>query len=471
MRELAGDASDDEIRDLLTGYAKRRLKNPVGYAVRRGQLGELAADLWKLREARSKTDAERVIDELRKGPPCDHGEPGGASLHPLTGKPLCPICRSEARASGAGIGVPEHSLSVSGRDLVDSEDSGVSSDSIASDQPEQAAVDSEDSEDSITPAQLSSWTAAELLGQAFPQPRWAVPGLIPEGVTLLAGPPKAGKSWLALGLCVAVASGGKALGSIGVNQGSALYLALEDTPRRLQKRLRQILGDDAPPDGLTVAVQCQLWTAGGAQQITGWLESHPDARLIVIDVFERIRGREPGQTNAYSADYNAVRRVKELADRFGVAIVLIHHYRKAASSDDDFLNEISGTLGLSGAADTIAGLRRSRGEYDAVFLITGRDVEENKYAMKFDAEQGIWQLVGLIGEYGMTEARRLILAFLREQDKDKGATPMEVTNATALDHVNVCKTMQRMAKDGQLVKGTRRGSYYLPEGVPGVHET
>jgi len=80
----------------------------------------------------------------------------------------------------------------------------------------------------------TSWTAAELRDLKFPEPRWAVPGIIPEGVTLLGGAPKIGKSWLALGLSLAIASGGKALGSVEVEPGAVLYLALEDTGRRLQ---------------------------------------------------------------------------------------------------------------------------------------------------------------------------------------------------------------------------------------------
>jgi RecA-family ATPase len=282
----------------------------------------------------------------------------------------------------------------------------------------------------------------------------------------LAGAPKVGKSWLALGLCVSVASGAKALGHIGTVQGSALYLALEDTPRRLQARLRQVLGEDGAPDGLTLAVQWPALSSGGADLLAEWLESHPDARLVVIDVFERIRGPIPPSTSAYTADYMAVRRVKELADRFGVAIVLIHHMRKMSSGD--FLNEVSGTLGLSGAADTIAVLKRSRGEHDGTFNITGRDVEENEFAMKFAADLGAWQLLGLAGDYALTDTRRQLLACLRS--REAGATPKQLAESTGLDHELVKKTLKRMTDDDQ-VSSNGHGRYYPPVGVPGVPET
>jgi RecA-family ATPase len=100
-------------------------------------------------------------------------------------------------------------------------------------------------------AQRTSWTAAELLAADIPQPKWAIEGLLPEGLAFFAGAPKLGKSWFALGLGIAVASGGYALGKIPVDEGEILYLALEDNPRRLQSRLRVLLGDDEAPPACT----------------------------------------------------------------------------------------------------------------------------------------------------------------------------------------------------------------------------
>jgi hypothetical protein len=102
-----------------------------------------------------------------------------------------------------------------------------------------------------------AWTAKELLSMDLAEPTWAVPGLIPTGVTLLVGPPKIGKSWMGLGISVAVATGGKALGKIEVDPGEVLYLALEDTARRLKSRLRMMLPRDNPgPETLTLAIEC-----------------------------------------------------------------------------------------------------------------------------------------------------------------------------------------------------------------------
>src|SRR5262249_3528333 len=150
----------------------------------------------------------------------------------------------------------------------------------------------------VTPLR-TSWTAAELVAAEFPEPRWAVPGIIPEGASLLAGGPKLGKSWLMLNLAIAVASGGRALGRIRVDKGDVLYLPLEDTARRLRDRLIAILGNEPPPDGLTLELECPRLPDGGADHIEAWIAEHPAARLIIIDVLVRVRGKVSERANAY----------------------------------------------------------------------------------------------------------------------------------------------------------------------------
>ena len=117
----------------------------------------------------------------------------------------------------------------------------------------------------LQPAQQrirTAWTADELMATEFPEPRWAVPGIISEGVNLLCGPPKVGKSWLSLGLALSVAAGGQAMESVPVDGGPVLYLALEDTARRLQTRMRKMLGDRRAPATLTLATSCPTLPQG-----------------------------------------------------------------------------------------------------------------------------------------------------------------------------------------------------------------
>lgn len=303
----------------------------------------------------------------------------------------------------------------------------------------------------------TSWTADELMAMTFPETRWAVPGVIAEGLNLLAGPPKVGKSWLSLATAIAVAGGGKALEAIPVERGPVLYLALEDTPRRLQSRMRKILGGRPAPRDLTLATSCPTLPQGGEEAIARWLERNPSARMVVIDVFAKVRGTTAPGLSAYDADYAAMGRAKRLADSYGVAVVLVHHVRKMGS--DDFLAEVSGTNGLAGAADATLVLKRARGTADGVLHVTGRDVEEAEYAMSFQPAAGVWHLLdGPPEDHTMSDTRAAILRHVRTHPGD---TPKAIAEAIGLGYDNVKKTCQRMASDGQL-RVDAAGRYRLP---------
>jgi hypothetical protein len=263
---------------------------------------------------------------------------------------------------------------------------------VPADRPGLHVVGPDDAADVLSaapkqPARIrTSWTAADIMAMEFAPPKWAVPGVLSEGVNLLCGPPKVGKSWMSLGLGLDVAMGGKAFGAIEVDAGPVLYLALEDTARRLQNRLRKVLAGRSAPAGLTLATECPPLPQGGDQAIAAWLDRNRDARMVIIDVFAKLRGNSAPGASAYDADYAAVGRAKRVADDYGVAFVLVHHVRKAGS--DDFLTEVSGTNGLAGAADATLVLKRARNQGDGVLHVTGRDVDEAEYALTFNPDNG-----------------------------------------------------------------------------------
>ncbi|MFJ2635999.1 AAA family ATPase [Streptomyces sp. NPDC087422] len=302
----------------------------------------------------------------------------------------------------------------------------------------------------------TAWTADQLMSAHFPEPKWAVPGILAEGVSLLAGPPKVGKSWLSLGLGLAVAAGGQAFDSVPVAGGPVLYLALEDTPRRLQTRMGKLLGGQDAPAGLTLVTECPPFPQGGSEAISGWLDRNPDARMVVIDVFAKMRGQAPQGVSAYDADYVSVGYAKRLADFYGVAVVLVHHVRKAGS--DDFLTEVSGTNGIAGAADATLVLKRGRGQADGVLHVTGRDVEEAEYALSFQQASGAWHLLdGPASDHTVGDTRAAILRHVRAHP---GAKPKEIADALPdIDADTVRRTCSRMADAGQLTKDGS-GRYY-----------
>ena len=209
-------------------------------------------------------------------------------------------------------------------------------------------------------------TDIDLWHKAFPAVRWAVPGLIPEGVAILAGSPKIGKSWLALGVAVAVATGGIALGKIAVEPGEVLYLALEDTQRRLQRRLQCVLPTECgqPSGRLHFVTEWPRLHAGGVERLERWLTDHPEARLVIIDTLEKVRPHTASlDRSMYTADYLIGDRLTPLSKQYAVAILVVHHTRKATA--DDPVELVSGTLGLTGGVDGVMVLRRQRGQADA----------------------------------------------------------------------------------------------------------
>jgi hypothetical protein len=311
----------------------------------------------------------------------------------------------------------------------------------------------------------TSWTAKELLEVELPVPRCAVDDLITEGLTFECGAPKIGKSWLGFGLGIAVASGGYAFGKIKVERGDVLYLALEDNPRRLQTRLRMLLGEDSPPDGLHIETEWERLDRGGLERMETWLDQHPDTRLVVIDVWTRIRPFSSKHADHYQADYEAATLVQSLAVQRGVAVVALYHTRKAESSD--FVETVQGTFGTAAAADTIIVIKRSRGKADATLHVTGRDIEERELALEFTPETGTWSLLGDAAEHGLAETRKEIL----DQILAHGAlTPKQMSELTAIDHNRAKLTMWRMANDGQLTATNGKYSVSPQRPVTGVTE-
>ena len=171
---------------------------------------------------------------------------------------------------------------------------------------------------------LETMTAEQLQSAPYSPVPFLVDELLPEGLHILAGAPKIGKSWLALWLCLCV-SQGQPLWNFAVTQGEVLYLSLEDSYRRIQSRLFD-LTDDAPQT-LHFAILADTLKHGLEQQIEQFLTEHPNTKLVVIDTLQRVRSAG-SDSNLYANDYQEIGLLKKLADKRHIAIRLIHHLRK-----------------------------------------------------------------------------------------------------------------------------------------------
>lgn len=243
------------------------------------------------------------------------------------------------------------------------------------------------------PAGLAVHSMSDLQKANLEPVYFAVDNLLPQGLALLASPPKFGKSWAVLDLCCAVASGGWFMGK-HANQSPCLYLALEDSDNRLQSRLNKVLnGKDAPHDFYYCIMAPDL-ANGLVEQLEGFIRAHPDTRLIVVDTFQKIRSVMGSKSNAYGVDYADAGALKAFADKHGLCLLLVHHLRKMQDDSDPF-NRISGTSGILGAADTALVLTRDkRSDAETLLSITGRDVDEQELVCRFNKGTCRWEVLG-----------------------------------------------------------------------------
>ena len=225
-----------------------------------------------------------------------------------------------------------------------------------------------------------------LMSQPLTPLNFVVDTLFSQGLHILAGSPKVGKSWLALWLAVTVAKG-EAVWGMGVKQGTTLYLCLEDSTLRIQNRLFEIT-EDAPAN-VHFSTNSDTLGKGLEEQLRAFLSEHPDTVLVIIDTLQMIRGTN--YDNTYANDYRDLSVLKHIADTHGITILLIHHLRKELA--DDVFSRISGTTAISGAVDSSFTLvEDKRGSGKATLSCIGRDIEYRELTLERNAEN-VWELV------------------------------------------------------------------------------
>lgn len=306
-------------------------------------------------------------------------------------------------------------------------------------------------------------TAAALKKMTFAPIRYIVPGYIAEGCTLLAGRPKLGKSWMVMEMALAVARGGTCLGGIQCEQGEVLMLALEDNQRRLHSRIKKLMPPLVPtawPESFHYSTEWPRANDGGLAYINEWLDQHQNARLIIVDVLAQFRPIRSGKDQLYDGDYRAIKDLQEIASKRNVAIVIVHHTRKSQSESGDPFETVSGSLGLSGAADTTLVLdRNSNG---CTLYGRGRDIEEIESAVTFDKTTAKWIVQGNVTEVRRSDERGNILDALRHAGE--AMSPNDLVVVTGMKSGNIRRLLLKMVEAGEVQK-SGRGSYIHPDFV------
>lgn len=289
--------------------------------------------------------------------------------------------------------------------------------------------------------------------------RWYVDEMIPEGVLLFAAKAKHGKTTLMMHLCASMAAGTPALGSLSTQQCEILYLALEDNERRVQRRMRKMLQNEATPSGFHIAYSWPRMDQGGLQALETYCAEHPKVGIIVIDTLARIRpARRYG--GGYDDDYASVNGLTELAAQYQIAIVVLHHLRKAPA--DDPFDEINASIGLMAAVDNMLVMRRGQDDLMEVYR-RGRECEdETPLALQGDTETLCWRLAGKLADVKRSAERVQILELLRENPG--GMTPSEIAGALNKNLSTVKTLLSKMLRERIPPSKSQGGRYFsVPE--------
>ena len=302
----------------------------------------------------------------------------------------------------------------------------------------------------------TSWTVAELAAATFPDPKWSLPGILPVGLCLLAGRPKVGKSWLALQVAHAVATGGRVLDQT-VERGRVLFLALEDNARRLKDRA----GKQAIPGTADIVFRTdfKLHDGGLADLITEIAGG--GYSLVVLDTLTRALGGRADQSDEKSMT-PVMSALQKIAFDHDCCVLLIDHHRKPGIGGGDVIDDVLGSTTKTGHCDAVLGLFKERGKSGAVLKITGRDVEERELALTWDTLTWSWQLVGNVTDLTLTERRQEIVAALQLLGQ---ATLTAITKATGQDKSNTYRRLQDMTGAGLIWRKTldQEIVYSLPQ--------
>lgn len=326
--------------------------------------------------------------------------------------------------------------------------------------------------------ELKIKSARELQEEQLPPIRWIVSDMIPQGLTLLASPPKYGKSWWVLDLCLSVCAGDKFMGHYTEKSG-CLYLALEDSENRLQDRINRLTYNAPAPEGFDYSITAATIDEGLIDQLEGYLDQKPETGLIVIDTLQKVKGKPVKNDSAYSDDYRQMGLIKRVADDHSIAVLLVHHLKKGKGEGDAF-ERISGTNGIFGSADTAIVLQKTnRTDKETTLHLTGRDVIADDSVIEFNKDSCRWECKGSVDEI---EERRLTLEYendpvVRTIKHLLSETPF--WEGTATDLFNACIDLTGIPPDkspdslGRKIKATanmlwlRDNISYFPPGRNG----
>ncbi len=300
------------------------------------------------------------------------------------------------------------------------------------------------------------FSAVDLMSMDLPPLEYLLPNILPaEGITILAGKEKIGKSWLVLGLALSLSSGSIFLGQQPKRAYKVLYLALEDSKRRLQNRIKQL--------GQPISQNCLLACDVNSLQELEQIIRDQDVEVVIIDTLQAFKQAtniyENPKKDKYERDYNISLILRDMTRRLGCSFIVVHHTKKG--NEIDFVDEVIGRV--TAGVDTILHLQRARTEYEGILKITGKDVETQELALKYD--KGRWEYIGAAQDYTISNYKKEILDYLKEKGE---ASPKEIAQALDKKESTTRVILKRMTDEG-LIEQVGRAKYKIKNSVNNVN--
>ena len=303
---------------------------------------------------------------------------------------------------------------------------------------------------------------ADVLQKELPPMEWIVENLIPPGLIFLGGKSKAGKSWFALNLCIAIAEGHLAIGSIPCSPKGVLYLALEDPQRRVHYRVKKLLKNQNISKNLMIANKWSRFAApneksqgvDGLSELQRIIIEHPEIKLVVIDTWQKIRPDKHGYRSDYEGDYAHLEQIQEMAQQYNCAIMLIHHARKDNAGGEK-QDSLLGSTAIQGVSDLIWILERKHNETEGILTPSGRDIEdESPIVLSFDT--GTWGYLGTKSDIDHTKNQKAVIEALKNS-----IIPLSfsgITKASGVKSGSLGRVIEALVSQG-LVQKLSNGKY------------
>lgn len=302
---------------------------------------------------------------------------------------------------------------------------------------------------------LDSYSVFELSRMEIEPVKWFIPSILPSGLTILAGPPKIGKSFFCWNMAISVAVGGSAFSSIQIEQRhNVTYLSLEDPPALLKDRL-DLISPDVKPSNLHIIhdLHQKKLDAVGLKM----LEEHLDktaSELLIVDTWKHVAPQIDSKGTSYDVDYESLIPIQQFAHQRNMGIVLVTHTRKAADIDNVF-NQIQGSVGMQASCDTLMMISHDSGA--KTLHLSGRRVPTEQFALTIS--EGIWQLEGNAQEYHRSELCKEIVHHLKEAG-DSGLSVHDIEDITGKNRNTIKSALRRMVKEGEIYQPRKRGDYF-----------